>query len=370
MFWDTHLEKEVLVKELPRYRYAEEEVLLGPDDMLLRSLVENNAHVDAVCQKMQMICEKVGSIAQTHGVVTDMVDFFSEGTQVYNVSELIDSENWMADAVRDHLSMEQIDALMQRLSMTVAALHSTGVIHGHLAPHTILIVKEPDGEYRGVLRDFEYSFLKDAGPGDGADLSVEEYASPELVCAAFCVGEPDIPLYEPLDVFALGLIYHVYLTGGLPPFDSERYVHLFESLLDGEALQLSPKLTPAHRLLLNRMLTALPYDRLQDCAEVVAAIGQIRRRYDAEFRLTVRCGGEPLADKRVALWAHFKSSAEEAERQSVCLCADRTDARGQVVFRGLTDGEYTLRVDDAELPIVWEKNDENRYSCSLHIETA
>lgn len=370
LFWDTHLDKEVLVRDLPRYRYVEEPLLFDRDGSHLRSLVEHNARVDAFFQKMKLICEKVGSIAQTHGVVTETVDYLCEGTQVYRISELIKSENWMADEVKDHLSVVQIDALMQRLSMMVAALHSAGVIHCHLAPPGIRIVKEPDGEYRGVLGNLEDSFLKDAGPGEDIALSMEEYAPPELVCAAFCEGEPDIPLYEPLDVFALGLIYHVYLTGGLPPFDSERYVHLFESLLNGEPLQLSPKLTLAHRLLLNRMLTALPYDRLQDCAEVAEAIEQIRRRYDAEFRMTVRSGGEPLANKEISLWAHFKSPAEMAERQSVCLYKGRTDAKGQVVFTGLTDAEYTLRADDVELPIAWEQIDENRFDSSVQIETA
>lgn len=368
-FWDTNTRKEVFIKEFPKKRYVKDEDLRDRDGRILQPLVDANKRVDAFCQKMRLINEKVNHIAAANGDVVITTDFFREGVSNYKVSELIKLEKWAGSEVKDHLSMEQIDTLMQRLSMALVTLHNANVLHCDLKPDNIFIVKDPDGEYVGMLSDFDDSFLMDAIPGGYDVVCTPEYASPELGYHKDCEeDEPAIPLYEASDVFALGLIYHEYLTGEFPKFDENEYSQLYAALLQGEPLKVSPKLTPAHRLLMCRMLTTLPYDRLQNCSEVVEEIKMIRRRYPAEFCLTLMNGRQPLANQKVSLWAHYKSSGKDAERQSVCLSMGKTDAQGQMVIKGLTDCEYTVQIDDAEFPVVWQNPERYKYTCNIQLK--
>lgn len=366
-FWDTNTHKEVFVKEFFKLRYPAQTTT--PDGRVLPSLVRAEKRVDRFCEKTRAINAKINEIAHAGGDVVVTTDFFREGLYIYKVSELIPLEDWAGVEVRDHLSVEQIDTLMQRLANALQTLHSAGVLHCDLKPENIFIVKDRDGFYVGMLSDFDDSFMMDNVPHSDDIVCTLAYMSPELGhYKSMEADTPELPLGTASDVFALGLIYHEYLAGEFPSFD-EDYSQLFAALLQGEPLELSKNLDPAHRMLLYRMMVTLPYDRIQTCADVSREIANIRRRYKAEFTLTVDDGRKPLAGQTVVLYGHFKADDPEAERQSVPLAAARTDKNGRVTFKGLTDYEYSVVVDDAELPVVWEGQGANKYACTVSTAT-
>ena len=368
MFFDTHTRKEVFVKEFSKTRYPSDTVT--PDGRVLDSLVAAQERVERFVAKTKLINGKINEIAHAGGDVVVTGDFFRDGLHIYKVSDLIKLEDWTGAEVHEHLTAEQIDTLMLRLSNALQTLHSAGVLHCDLKPENIFIVKDRDGFYVGMLSDFDDSFLMTDVPHSNDIFCTPEYMSPEL--GFYKLQETDtpmLPLGAASDVFSLGLIYHEYLTGEFPEF-SDEYKQLYAALLDGEPVRLSKKLDPAHRLLLYRMMITLPYDRLQSCADVSREIGNIRRRYKAEFTLHVTNGDKPLAGKNVVLTAHFKGSNEDSERYSVPLAAEKTDGSGNVVFKGLTDCEYTVRVGSVEVPVVWENRGANQYACTVNVSNA
>lgn len=364
-FWDSNTRKEVFVKEFMKLRYPE--TTQTKDGKVLPSLVEAKERVDRFCRKTDEINDKIKDIARAGGDVVVNTDFFRDGLRIYKVTDLINLEDWAGSEVKDHLSVEQIDTLMQRLSNALMTLHSADVLHCDLKPENIFIVKDRDGMYVGMLSDFDDSFLMSKVPDSDEIVCTPEYMSPELGYYKLLGGNtPELPLDAASDVFALGLIYHEYLTGEFPEF-SDDYSQLFAALLEGEPLKLSSKLDPAHRLLIYRMMTTMPYDRLQSCAEVSREIASIRRRYKTEFTLKVMDGSKPLAGKSLYMYAHFQADGAESEKQSVPLCVVRTDSRGQAVLKGLTECEYTLRLGEMEVPIHWEESGSQGYTATVQM---
>lgn len=362
-FVDTHSRKEVFVKEFNKLRYPASTTT--PDGRVLAPLVHAQERVDRFCEKTKAINAKINELAHTGGDVVVTTDFFRDDLFIYKVTDLIALEDWKGTEVHNHLSVEQIDTLMLRLSNALQALHTAGVLHCDLKPDNIFIVKDRDGFYVGMLSDFDDSFMIANVPHSEDIVCTPEYMSPELGVYKQLEGdEPPLPLDTASDVFALGLIYHEYISGEFPNFDEE-YSQLYAALVQGKPIRLSKNLDPAHRLLVYRMMIAEPGDRIQTCADVSREIGNIRRRYKAEFTLTVKDGKGAAANKNVMLVAHFKGSAEDSGTYSLPLAAVKTDSCGQVVFKGLTDCEYTARVGDVEVPVVWENKGSNKYECTV-----
>ena len=52
----------------------------------------------------------------------------------------------------------------------------------------------------------------------------------------------------------MGLLFHKYITGKMPGFDKAEYDYAFESVLDGQKLELAPDLSEELREMINGML--------------------------------------------------------------------------------------------------------------------
>ena len=363
-FYDKDKKKRVFIKEFRNLRYPES--IRDTRGNVLPGLKAAEEKAQAFYDRTVKINARLREIAHEDGDLVVSTDFFREGLSLYKVSELIEMEPWTASEVRDHLSIDQIDLLMQRLSNALQALHSAGVLHCDLKPENVFLTRDRDGYYVGMLSDFDDSFLLSELPDKKSIVCTLEYLSPELGCYKSLEGdEPEMPLGPQSDVFTLGMVYHEYLAGDIPSFSSD-YHQLYAALTGGQPLELSDALDPAHKLLLYRMMTTMPEDRLQSCAEVRSEIAAIRYRRDAAFDLKVMNGGKAMANTTLQLWAHFQNSGELSEKQHVKLCDVRTDGRGQVQLTGLTECEYTLRLGDVEMPIKWEGSGK-RFSATVQM---
>lgn len=351
-FYDHNAKKRVFVKEFMKRRFpASTRDSKGVEHP---SLVETRERAQRFYDKSVRVNARIREIAHAGGDLVVTTDFFRDGLFIYKVCDLVEMEKWSGEQVKEHLSVDQIDLLMMRLSNALQALHSSDVLHCDLKPENIFIVRDREGFYVGMLSDFDDSFLLSQLPHSNDIVCTPAYMSPELGWYKKMGGsEPEFPLGPASDVFALGLVYHEYLTGRFPDFD-EDCEQLYAALLRGDPLQLDASLDPAHRLLLLRMLTTLPYDRMQTCAEVRNSIAAIRRRAGARFTLNVLDGRLPLADRDAELWVTFRCDSELGEAQHAKLCDLHTDSRGQVELMGLTDCEYSLRCGDTEVPVAWE----------------
>jgi len=97
----------------------------------------------------------------------------------------------------------EVRRLVREVSTTLAAAHSSGVVHGDVAPANVLC--RADGRY--VLCDFGVAVLGDASVGPAP--CTPSFASPERRA-----GGPPTPA---ADVYGLSVLTWFALTGALPP---------------------------------------------------------------------------------------------------------------------------------------------------------
>ena len=117
------------------------------------------------------------------------------------------------------------------------------------------------GRSRGGLTtkiiDFDNSFFEAEPPSDPESFNFDVvYLAPEGYL--FAAGE-DVKVGKPLDVFALGVLFHQIFQGSVPGFVSgTKYNYLFEGLLSGDELKLGDAV-PADmaRLIASRCATRL-----------------------------------------------------------------------------------------------------------------
>ena len=115
------------------------------------------------------------------------------------------------------LSAEQKILLMQTALGALATIHKKKIIHGDIKYSNVAVVKNAMGNYVGKLIDFDCSFLEDNKPSAvGGDLV---YMAPEMGYCWMCEMAPRCieVLDSKVDIFAMGVLFHEYLTGERPP---------------------------------------------------------------------------------------------------------------------------------------------------------
>jgi serine/threonine protein kinase len=190
------------------------------------------------------------------------VDFFREGSTFYKVTERVD----VSSLGRPHLLPPAGKAVLLRtLVLSVRCLHRIGVVHGDLKPANVLVQKRPGRTFHTAkVIDFDDSYLSGRPPEPSAITGDSLYGAPEW--RRYLRDDGSVPAVPPaalttaVDVFALGLMAHAYLTGELPGYDTA-HGSPADAVNAGGRLVLSERLHPAMRTLLRSMVAADPRDR-------------------------------------------------------------------------------------------------------------
>lgn len=189
-----------------------------------------------------------------------VLDFFRHEGRYYAVSQEVPFPRISGEEARG-LSTREVRLLLHDLAECLRRLHTQGIVHADLKPEHLLLTGEP-GEYQLRLIDLDSGFLEEEPPDQGEKLEGDPvYLSPEVFLRL--MGE-EAALTTRLDTFALGMVIHRLWTGELPAFDTDRYAYLYEAVLAGEPVRLSPALPLAYRILVQRMLRKDPAQRPPD----------------------------------------------------------------------------------------------------------
>ena len=329
---DNQTGRDVFIKEFMSKRYVD-----NPENY--ENLRRTNERTDAYRKLTERINGAVSKIAGNGGDVVVTTDFFREGNFLYKVNEKVDFFSWNPREVHERLSADEIDALMLRLVHALAALHGANILHCDLKPENVFIVRQ-DEMYFGMISDFDDSFFMDELPPKQDIVGTPEYMSPEL--AAYTMGDEDkplegLPLGPASDLFSIGLIYHMYLTGEMPKFDTEYYNgQLFSAMFDDAEYALSDKLNAPHHALIQRLLIPDPAWRINNCAALAQEIGNIRRQRDKEYRLILTDGERKLKNRTVTLYgSYFISNGAEKEEITEAVQNVRIGKDAQATLKGL-----------------------------------
>lgn len=150
------------------------------------------------------------------GNIVAVDSFFSYESMFYAVTERVDISSTSVTDV-SLMEHERKMILLKVLTHSISSLHKCGVVHADLKPDNVLIKKTKIG-YTLKLIDFDASFLENA-PKRGEQICFDvSFVAPETIIA---YNDEAVSLTSKIDIFALGLLFHLYYTGKMPGIPEE-----------------------------------------------------------------------------------------------------------------------------------------------------
>ncbi len=193
--------------------------------------------------------------AASNGNLIAVEQFFRVGSKFY-ISTIAISEHKMSIAEIARLQFVDKLRLCCSVAHSIACLHKQNIVHSDIKPDNILVIKAAKPQAKII--DFDCSFFVDSAPQLGEELNGDlVYLSPE---GFLHIAEIESNLSCKMDVFALGLVFHQFLTGEFPSFDEE-YQYAYESVLDDCPLKIGDIASITCKEILSNMLKRDPDER-------------------------------------------------------------------------------------------------------------
>jgi serine/threonine protein kinase len=152
-----------------------------------------------------------------HDHILPLLEFGEEQGRLFIVTPYIEGGTLAQRLDRGPLSLTEVHALFSALVRAVSYLHKRGIVHRDLKPGNILLDKEEDSD-RIYVRLIDFGIATAQGLPIGAPLTSPDSDSEyELGTIAYMAPERLDGVAAPSnDIFSLGIILHVMLTGELP----------------------------------------------------------------------------------------------------------------------------------------------------------
>jgi len=186
-------------------------------------------------------------------------DFFLHGSTYYKVTARIDTSTLEKPQL---LEPRHKAVLLKTLAVSLNLLHGIDVVHGDLKPANVLVQQYGGNAFHiAKLIDFDDSYLSGSPPGRDDIAGDSLYGAPEW--RRYVQGDESVQprqLTTAVDIFALGLMTHLFLTGSLPQYD-DRFGSPADAVNARDDLRLDPRLTDSMRNLLRAMLSRAPSAR-------------------------------------------------------------------------------------------------------------
>jgi serine/threonine protein kinase len=203
---------------------------------------------------------RINGRAAGGGNLVTATEFFREGTTYYKVTDRVNAE--AAKDLRD-LSDRQTAVVLRTLCHSMRLLHRASIVHGDLKPANVLLQRSDTADLiTAKMIDFDDSYLSGEPPPSDQIVGDQQYGAPEWL--RYVKQDPEVTgdkLTVASDIFALGLMFHVYLVGELPGYDRSRFGSPAEAVWSGEPLVLSGQLHAKTADTIRRMTSADIADR-------------------------------------------------------------------------------------------------------------
>ncbi|MBE7011247.1 MAG: hypothetical protein E7415_01075 [Ruminococcaceae bacterium] len=194
----------------------------------------------------------------SNGNIVPVSYFFRHESHYYIVTEKINACPLSVSEI-SAMSDSQKLIIMKIIAYSLGLIHSKGIVHGDIKPDNILFSKTPNGIYTAKLIDFDSSFFADSLPEKGEDFQGDLiYLAPESYL--YMAGE-ETKITPKADVFALGVMFHLFWCGELPYFNKEEYDYAFEAVLSDEKLLIYKTVPRTIAVIISQMLEKDPNAR-------------------------------------------------------------------------------------------------------------
>ncbi|MBE6681249.1 MAG: hypothetical protein E7600_03050 [Ruminococcaceae bacterium] len=194
----------------------------------------------------------------SHGNLVRVVEFFRNESKYYVVTEKVVTKSMLDNEVTS-LPINKKVLLLRTVAYCFCDLHSAGIIHFDVKPNNLLIKKTNSGGYAAKLIDFDSGFFKGKKIDSDEICGDLTYLAPETFLAI--LGEDVIP-DEKVDIFSLGLVFHEFMCGKLPDYNTNEYDYPYEAALDNGKLDPDDSILPIElKHVIASMLDADPANR-------------------------------------------------------------------------------------------------------------
>jgi len=243
--------EDYFIKQFVAQKYPANDTVSSPE-RLQKKIKECERFEQKKIAVYQMLNEN------SDGNAVRVEEFFRIESKYYISMRKIEALPWDVAAVAS-LPMAGIRHLCAIIAHGIASLHKGHVVHADLKHDNVLFMKTDTGYTTAKIIDFDSSFLESDPPLAGDEIIGDlVYFSPE---ACMSIWGEEMELTCKMDIFALGVLFHQYLTGELPYFNTEESSYPGEAVAKGELLAVSEKLPNDLRQLLTRMLDPDPVKR-------------------------------------------------------------------------------------------------------------
>ncbi|CDQ71787.1 unnamed protein product [Oncorhynchus mykiss] len=170
----------------------------------------------------------------SHLNVVQLVEVFQSPQRVYMVLELATGGELFDRVIaKGHFTERDATRALQMTLAGVGYLHSLGITHRDLKPENLLYY-HPGADSRLLVTDFGLASFGNRDPGGGKDgggdwsmtttCGTPEYMAPEVVLR--------LPYSCQVDMWALGVIAYILLSGSMP-FEDDSRPRLYRAILRG-----------------------------------------------------------------------------------------------------------------------------------------
>lgn len=193
------------------------------------------------------------------GNLVRIEEFFRFDARYYIATERIIGQSIPIQLMHT-IPFENRFLLCKTISHSIRKLHQAHIVHADIKNTNILLKMTQTQKLVGKVFDFDASFFENDPPRYEDELVGDSvYLAPEA-CQFIC-GD-SVKLTCKIDVFALGLLFHQYLTGSMPGFNDTEYDYPFDAVLDGQELRVSAGLPSPLQRMIKGMLEGDPEKRL------------------------------------------------------------------------------------------------------------
>lgn len=243
--------REYFIKEFLEPKYPENDTTSTPEKKAKK------------IQKCLIFQDKKAKMYQTINEYSDgnavrVVDFFRIGAKYYMAMPKIQAVQMDIMEIFE-LPEHSKRRLCSIIAHAVAQLHKGHFVHADIKHTNVMLTWSRKRALSAKLIDYDAGFFEDDPPTVAEEIHGDQvYFSPEAWRAI--LGE-EMSLTCKLDVFALGVLFHQYLSGQLPIFDEEQFSCAGEAVAMGASVQLSNRIPEDLHSLLQQMLANDPNER-------------------------------------------------------------------------------------------------------------